>query len=349
MIYNMFEFREVKNESEYKPLIVAENALFTQAWFFGRWQEVMGRKVERFEIRNGSKILGFFQIIKYPLVFSKSFLYIPHALVLRSFSEGGGQHFHDFLKEFRKKLIEIGKEENAVFTRFDLCSHNSNSGSEEDLDKYFKKVPSYAYRSSYFQPKFEWLIDLTKTEEEILSEMHPKTRYNINLALRRGIKVEITNENFNEYFPDFYELLEETAKRDNFNLHPEIYYENIFKSCEKNQNAFLSVAKYNSKILAINLILFFGNVAYFLFGGSSDEHKNFMFSYLAQWEAIKEAKKRGFGIYNFGAVNGKNFEGISRFKKGFGGKLLEYSDSYDIVLKPFWYFLYNLRKKFQFH
>lgn len=343
----MFEFREVKNEAEYNPLLISKDTPFTQAWFFGQWQEMMGRKVRRFEILKNSKTIGFFQAIVYPLVFSKKLIYIPHAPILR---QGFGWQA-EFLKVLHEKLVEIGKEENTVFIRFDLYSHNPNYGSIENFEKYFRKIPNYAYHSSYFQPKYEWILDLNKTEEELFKAMHPKTRYNIGLAERRGVKVEIVKQDFKKYFDDFYRLVKETAKRDNFNLHPKIYYENIFNTVNA-ENAFLTIAGYKNKILLVNLILTFGKIAYFLFGGSSNEHKNLMFSYLAQWETIKEVKRRGFEIYNFGAVGSStllrvnNFEGISRFKKGFGGRILEYSDSYDLILKPFWYFLYNLRKRY---
>ena len=331
----MFEMREIKNKEEYNPLLVSKNAPLTQTWFYGEWQEMMGRKVRRFEVKKDSEIIGFFQTIKYPLLFGQNFLYIPHGPVATLNNE--------FLQEFHRKSIEIGKEEKAVFVRFDPFPKT-----EESLLKYFRKTPTSHCYSSFFQPKFEWILNLEKSEEKILSEMHPKTRYNINLATKRGIKTEIINETFSGYFNNFYKLLEETAKRDNFKLHPKIYYENIFGTLDSN-NAFLATAKYNSKVLAINLVLLFGGTAHFLFGGSSDEYKNLMFSYLVQWEAIKETRRKGCKIYNFGAISSEKLKGISRFKKGFGGKLLEYSDSYDIVIKPFWYFLYNLRKRFQFH
>jgi len=330
----MFEFSEIKNKAEYNPLLLEENAPFTQAWFFGQWQEAMGRKVRRFEIKKDSEIIGFFQIIKYPMPFGKSFLYIPHASIL---------FFQDFLQEFHKKLVEVGKEENATFVRFDFYFHNFNYGSKENFEKYFKKTPTYVYRSSYFQPKSEWVLNLGKTGEEILNEMHPKTRYGIRLAEGRGVNVEIIKTDFQKYFSYFYDLMEKTAERNTFSLHPEIYYKNIFENCEENKNAFLAIADYNNKILAINLVLFCGETAYFIFGASSDEFKNLMAPHLLHWKTITEVKKLGFKIYNFGAV-GKEYEGVSRFKKRFGGELLEYSDSYDLVLKTFWYKLYNLRK-----
>jgi lipid II:glycine glycyltransferase (peptidoglycan interpeptide bridge formation enzyme) len=178
--------------------------------------------------------------------------------------------------------------------------------------------------------------------------MHPKNRYNIRLAENKGVVIEIIENNFEKYFEDFYNLMERTAKRNNFKLHPKVYYKNIFENCEENKNAFLILAKHGDKILAISLILLFGETAYFVFGGSSDEYKNLMAPHLSHWQGIIEAKNRGYKFYNFGAVSSgssyKEFEGISIFKKRFGGQPLEYSDSYDLILKPIWYRLYNLRK-----
>ncbi len=351
----MFEICEIKNKGEYLLLSISKNASFVQAWFYGEWQEMMGRKARRFEVKKDSEIIGFFQIVRYPLPFNQSLLYIPHAPVLSNPPTGGeGGAINIFLKEFRDKLLEIAKEENAIFARFDLYFHNWNYGSIENLNKYFKKVPGYAYHSFYFQPKYEWILNLDKPENELLGNMHPKNRYNIRLAEKKGINIEIISENFKKYFEEFYSLMETTAKRNNFRLHPKIYYQNIFKNCEENKNVFLILAKYDNKILAINLILLFGETAYFVFGGASDEFKNLMAPHLAHWQGILEAKCRNCKFYNFGAVDSGKFsaqggpvsgwEGISRFKKGFGGQLLEYSDSYDLVLRPFWYWLYNLRK-----
>lgn len=332
----MFEFREIKSEVEYKPLELMPDAPFTQAWFFGEWQEKMGRKARRFEIINGSETIGFFQIIKYPLPFGQSFLYIPHGPVLLATCD---------MRQVKKELSQTAKEENVVFVRFDFYFYNSNYGSTRDLDKFFKKTPNYAYYSSYFQPKYEWILDLGKSEEKLLQNMHPKTRYNIHLAENKNIQIEIVSNNFEKYFDIFYELLSQTAQRNKFYLHSENYYRNVFKTLNE-KDSFLALACYGDKILAANLILLFGETAYFLFGGSSDEYKNLMAPHLAHWHGILEARRRNYTKYNFGAINGMGWEGISRFKKGFGGQLLEYSDSYDLVSKSFWYWLYNLRKRY---
>lgn len=356
----MFEFREIKSENEYKLLELNPDAPFIQAWIFGEWQGAIGRKVRRFEIRENTEIFGFFQAIVFNLVFSNNFIYVPHGPILTRDPD------EKFWKQFKEEIMQAAKEENSIFVRFDpfLLSRSPALRGEGDpnLNKFFKKVPAYAYRSSYFQPKFEWIVNLNKTEDELFNEMHPKTRYNIRLAEKKNVKIEIVKSDFNRYFEEFYRLLKETAKRDDFSLHSKIYYKNIFKTLDSG-NAFLSIARYDDNILLVNLVLLYGKTAYFIFGGSSDKQKNLMFSHLAQWESIKEAKKRGINLYNFGGVGPSTFfdfsqdkslrvnnryesyGGISVFKKRFGGEIFEYSDSYDLILKPFWYYLYNLRKK----
>ncbi|MBI4920052.1 peptidoglycan bridge formation glycyltransferase FemA/FemB family protein [Candidatus Azambacteria bacterium] len=358
----MFEIREINDKTEYDPLLISRQAPFTQAWFYGEWQETAGRKVRRFEIKKNSETFGFFQVIKYPLLLSYNFLYIPHGPVIKNFGEEEGVN-KNFIGAFREKLVQIAEEENAVFAKFDSIEDldkaprklagrlnaAGNPSASAGFDFYFRKVPAYAYKAAYFQPKYEWLLDIEKSGEELLADMQSKCRYNIRLAESRGATVEIISDNFERYFEIFYDLLSKTSERGGFSLHSKSYYKNVFLNCEKNKNAFLAAAKYNEKIIAINFILIFGDVAYFVFGGSNDEFKNLMAPHLAHWRGIAEAKNRSCKIYNFGGVAAgddyKEFEGITRFKKGFGGRLFEYSDSWDLVLKTFWYRLYDFKKR----
>ena len=330
------EIREIHNSSEYNPLSIDKNALFTQAWFYGEWQEAMGRKVRRFEMRNNSETVGYFQVIKYPLLFGKNILYIPHGPVVKAAND---EHQ---IKEFSKILTHIATEENAIFVRFDSRFHNSNYGS---------KVPLYAHHSVYFQPKCEWVLDIDKPENELLGDMPKDSRYDIRYAENKGVKVEILDNNLINYIDDFYSLMGKTAQRGNFNLHPKKYYENILINCEKNNNAFFVVANHNSNIVVINFVLIFGETAYVVFGGSDDRFKHLRAPRLVYWRGMIEAKNRGCKFYNFGAVSPdsgyESYEGISEFKKGFGGKMLEHPDSYDLVIEPFWRWLYILRKKMQ--
>lgn len=340
----MFDIREITNKIEYNPLLISKQAPFTQAWFYGEWQEAMGRKVRRFGIYDDSETVGFFQVIKYPLLFGKNILYIPRGPVVKAISD------RRQVEEFSKTLTQVATEEKAIFVRFDLPDR-SFSESGLAINKYFKKVPSYAHHSVYFQPKYEWILEIDKPENNLLGGMPKDSRYDIRYAENKGVGIEIIDNNLINYLDEFYWLMERTARRGNFNVHSRAYYENIFKNCSKNNNAFFAAAKHGGNIIAMNFILIFGETAYVVFGGSDEKFKNLRTPRLVYWKGIIAAKNRGCKFYNFGAVSSGNgyesYEGITEFKKGFGGRMLEHPDSYDLVIEPFWRWLYILRKKIQ--
>ena len=99
----------------------------------------------------------------------------------------------------------------------------------------------------------------------------------------------------------------------------------------------------------INLIIIFGDIANYVFSGASSEHRELSASYLAQWRSISESARRGAKHYNFGGVSGDDkmyhgWQGLTLFKKKFGGYLVEHAPFYDLVARRGWYWLYNLRK-----
>ena len=139
----------------------------------------------------------------------------------------------------------------------------------------------------------------------------------------------------------------QTAKRNGFFLHPKEYYRHIFHSPPP--HSYLSVARLGEKILAIDVVVIFAGVAHYVFGASNDEEKNRMPTYAAQWGALGHAKHYGCTSYNFGGISTdrmpvRGWTGLTRFKKNFGGREVVHSDFFDIVIHPFWYHLYTLRK-----
>ena len=332
-----YEFIELKEE-DFDPNTIVQVTPFTQAIFYGKWQEKMNREVKRFIVKKNNKKIAYFQIIKYKLFFNKSYFYIPYGPITTDITE-------DFLKALKDFISKLSKENNIVFTRFDFTP----SIPENTIQKFFKKSPKYSYYSAYFQPRLEWFLKLDKSLDEILMNMHEKTRYSIRLSERKDIKVEIINKDFQKYFDNFYELMNVTAKRNGFSIHDKQYYQIIFNDLPKIQNSFLSVASFYGKVLAIDLVIPFGGIANYVFGASSNEERNRMPAYLAQWKAIIESKRIGCTHYNFGAITDEKmsksgWEGITAFKKKFGGEEVIHSVFYDHIEQTFWYNLYNFRK-----
>jgi len=336
---NHFKSHEIKDGENFDPSVLAADIPFPQADFYGERQKSLGRTVKRFLLYRDEEVIAYFQLIVYPLSFGKKCLYTPYGPVTKDSSK-------DFFRFLKEELVKIATAENAIFIRLDFTP----SISKGILSDSFTEAHFSTYDSAYFQPRAEWFLALKKTEDELLAAMHEKTRYSIRLSERKGITAEIVTEDFEKYFDTFYELMAATAKRNGFSLHPQSYYRNIFQHLSKIENTYLAIARHEKKILAINLIVVFSGIANYVFGGSSSEERNRMPTYLAHWDAIRHAKQIGCTYYNFGGIATqdrahKSWDGLTLFKKKFGGKEIRHCDFFDIVVCPFWYRLYTFRKR----
>jgi lipid II:glycine glycyltransferase (peptidoglycan interpeptide bridge formation enzyme) len=139
----------------------------------------------------------------------------------------------------------------------------------------------------------------------------------------------------------FYALFRETAKRDGISIHSIGYYQILFAHCAEypGQELRLYVAEHEEKILAATIVLFRKGMATYLYGASSNEHRELMASYALQWKAMKDAKAAGCTHYDlFGIPPNADpdhpMAGLYRFKTGFGGTIIHRSGSWDFTYKP---------------
>jgi lipid II:glycine glycyltransferase (peptidoglycan interpeptide bridge formation enzyme) len=129
----------------------------------------------------------------------------------------------------------------------------------------------------------------------------------------------------------------------------------VFTAFAKQNNEVRIKNNEKSKIIdqtpvASVIISFYKEKAIYLFGGSSDEHKNLMAPYLLQWEAINTAKKMACIKYDFFGIAPPNkpnhpWRGVTDFKKKFGGEEIETLGSWDLILQPFEYNLFKIAEK----
>jgi len=186
------------------------------------------------------------------------------------------------------------------------------------------------------QPARTRILDLNQSEEELLSAMHHKTRYNIRLAEKKGVTITIDNGRINEFLV----LMHETTKRDNFFAHSDHYYRAL--ASFDPDFIQLVLAEYQGRVIAGGLFSFCAPTATYLHGASANEFRNLMAPYLLQWTAIRKAQGMGLKYYDFYGVDEKKWPGVTRFKEGFGGEEVLYAGTFDLVLKPFWYLVYRL-------
>lgn len=282
-------------------------------------------------------------ILEYKLPLVGKYLYVPRGPVCeKNINE-------DELSNVMGDLIKLAKINKAAWIRID----NFDGKIRKTLEKNKNKVVKAPHD---MQPKQLFIIDISKSEEDILAKMKPKTRYNIRLASKKGVQIEMVEnlKNNKEKIEKFLDLIEKTGDRKGINFHPRKYYREMFENIDEN-NLRLYLANYKNEIIAGAIMIVYGEMATYLHGASNDGNKNVMAPFLLQWQMIKDAKKLGAKKYDFGGVSigeddkerEKKWLGVTRFKQGFSknSKPVEFSGSYDIIISPIKYWTYRLIQK----
>ncbi len=232
-----------------------------------------------------------------------------------------------------EKLITEGRNNNCLYIKLDVpqCHKTSNM---------FKKAGKYANRLKRADSVFAnetILLDLTKSEDEIMDNMNSKTKSNIKHAWKQGVIVEERNDKGS--LEKFINLQKKTAKRQGFYVHPDDYYRTVWDVLKEKDMIHLLIAKLPTEQVVAAYILFeYKNIFYYPYGASDYQYREFMPNNLIMWEAIKMGKKRNCKIFDmWGATSNKKNDwwGFTRFKLGFGGELVGLPKTYDFVInKP---------------
>jgi len=204
------------------------------------------------------------------------------------------------------------------------------------------------------QPPRTVVIPLTGTDDEILSRMKQKCRYNVRLAEKKGIAVRTWDD-----LDGFHRLMQVTGGRDGFGVHSEAYYRKAYELFHPAGMAELLLAEFEGRPLAALMIFVVGRRSWYLYGASNDEERNRMPTYLLQWQAMQWARARGCSEYDLWGVPDVTEEtleagfetrhdglwGVYRFKRGFGGQVRRAAQALDKVYLPWLYRLYLWRMR----
>ena len=211
------------------------------------------------------------------------------------------------------------------------------------------------------QPPDTVLLSLDKDEDSLLAEMRSKWRYNIRLASKKGVQVSsctADSPDFEQNFNRFYELFEQTSKRDGVSFHNRDYYIDLLRRSARDHQedpgaplVQLYLARHEEDYLAGIITLFCAREAVYLYGASGNIKRNLMPAYLLQWTAIQDAKKYGCPVYDFYGMPPTDDEnhpmhGLYLFKTGFGGTIIHRPGSFDVPLKET-YGLYVAAERFR--
>jgi peptidoglycan pentaglycine glycine transferase (the first glycine) len=258
-------------------------------------------------------------------------------------------------------LHAFAKQQGAIFVKIDpdVVLGKGQPGTEDAAENpsgyaVRSDLENHGWRFSKDQIQFRntVLVDLIPGEEDLLSKMKQKTRYNIRLAERKGVSIRIGTT---ADLPLLYRMYAETSVRDNFLIRGEDYYQtvwNTFRSPHSPENPASTpfseplIAEVDSKPVGAVSMFYFATQAIYLFGMSRNEHREKMPNYLLQWEAMRRAKALGCTTYNlWGAPNEFNENdglwNVFRFKEGLGGYVSRTLGAWDFAPNPLWYKLYT--------
>lgn len=293
--------------------------------------------------RNGA-IIGGGLIIRHALPRGYSWLECPRGPVWDE--KLSPVETEDFFQKFLEKVSAIAEKEKSIFLRIDppiitKGSANDEPNTENKTEKTYEKITKKLhFKKAHAQafPEATILVDLTQSEEKILAQMKPKGRYNIKVAEKHGITIEKVPKSDVKIF---FNLLKKTGSRDGFAIHDELYYATMLTALGDNAQLFLAYAPDphhdEQKIPVAGLIAtYFGTTATYYYGASSYEHRAMMAPYLLQWEVMRDARHRGYHIYDlFGVAppHAKNhpWQGVTEFKEKLGGNTIVYSHAQEYI------------------
>ncbi|MDI6731289.1 MAG: peptidoglycan bridge formation glycyltransferase FemA/FemB family protein [Candidatus Margulisbacteria bacterium] len=300
-----------------------------QSYEWGELKAQFGWQPVRLAIEDNSRIIAGISLLKREIPYLKhSFFYAPRGPIVKYSNR---ELLHFLLSAIEKEA----DKHHAVSLKIDPPVDNDN---REILDLLYKL--GFEKSAKQVQPRATILLDISPPLEHILKGFEEKTRYNVRLAEKKGVVVR--EDKSEAGIAEFYQLYLETAKRDNFIIHPLRYYQKIREIMLEKGLGTNFIAYLDNKPIAAVIIFCFGTQIWYMYGASASETRNVMPNHLLHWDVIRWAKSQGYKTYDLWGIpvnpkEGHPLWGVYRFKKGFKGKAVKYIGAYDFPYSPLLY------------
>lgn len=303
---------------------------------WGEFQKNLGRNYERFVISEKKKVVALVTVVFYEIPLGFSYAYCPRTPALRKDVLQTQSSVHQVFHLLKLWIEKTNKK--VIFLRTE-----PPIPPDIRIDKKFKILKRYV------QPRKNLCIDLTRSEEEILSSFHPTNRANIRKAEKLGVTTKISSTITTEERDAFYKMALDTMERNGGKnaYPPRDYFETMtasFSSFHSKDNLSIEYlfAYVEEKLVSVVMVLYLGNTATYIYGASDSQYLRHKTSAFIHYKAILRAKELGFEVYDIGGIDEKRWDSLTYFKKQFGGTEKEYVGNVDIVLKKASYFLYKI-------
>jgi len=306
---------------------------FLHSWNWGEFNRQMGDKVFRLGLFDGEKLHGIALIIK---ITAKrgSFLFCPHGPIFDSQIDN-----QEAFKILIFNLRNIAKSENCSFVRLSPLMLDNFENKQVFKNLNFFEAPLHMH------PELSWMLDIQPDEKELIQAMRKTTRYSIRKAENLGVEIEISHDLSS--LKDFWEVYKATYERQHFIPFNQYYLETEFKNFAVDDQVRVFLGKYNGEVIAAAIVIYYNGSGYYHHGASNQKYSYIPASYLVQWRAIQEARRRGFNKYNFWGISPDDkpkhpWAGLSLFKKGFGGYAEAYVHAKDLPINNKYWLTYAI-------
>jgi lipid II:glycine glycyltransferase (peptidoglycan interpeptide bridge formation enzyme) len=327
---------EIKDKPIWEDFLFScQEKTFVSSWNWGEFQKALGNKIWRLGIYEGNKLASVALVIKIAAR-RGTFLFLPHGPVLKNEAEK-----KEILQILLIELKKIAQEEKASFIRISPIWLRSEENAEVFISLGFIEAPLHMH------PEVTWELDLKPSEEDLLHSMRKTTRYLVKQA-EKNMAVKITLSENLEDVEKFSAVYGATVDRHHFIPFSLNYLKKELLAFQPDHQIMVFSGRYQEEVVASAMVIFWSGIAFYHQGASSQKYAKVPVSYLLQWEAIKEAKKRGCKLYNFWGIAPNDnprhpWAGLSLFKMGFGGQRKEYVKTQDLPLS----FKYHLIRLFE--
>lgn len=317
----MYAIKEINDKETWESFLsTASFYPFFQSWNWGEVQKKLGFPIKRIGLYDKrGKLLGVCLIVEV-LARRGHYFHLRHGPILMSYKQ-------EYLDIFFSYLYKEAKRKNVSFLRI------SPLVLPEILRGYAKHYHFINAPIHNMDAEVCWVLDITKQEETLLKEMRKSHRYLIRKVENMDIKITRTTkiDDINRFIP----LYKQLSQLKHFVPHKGVREE--FEIFAKDDQMVLYLVEYQEQIIAGSLIAFVGNMAIYRHSASDKRFNHLSASYLIQWEAIKEAKRRGMQVYNFWGIAPSDkqnhpWQGLTLFKTGFGGERKEFMHAQDVPL-----------------
>ncbi len=325
------EIKEITDKNEWEEFILSQPcANFLHSWYWGEFHQAIKRQIIRHGYFIDGKLVGVMLFIIENAKRGRHGI-VPAGPIIDWENKS-------LIKAVFKDIKDVAAKNKCIFVRIRPQIIDSKQSRQIFKDNGLRPAPIHLHA------ELTWQTDLNSSEEEILANTRKNTRYEIRRADKLGITVKTTTDPAS--IDRFYDIQLETAKRHGFVPFSKSFLKEQFTIFAKNNLALLYEAYDHDTLLAQAFIIFYGQEAVYHYGTGTDAGRNLPGAYALQWQAMKEAKKRGMSRYNFWGVTKPEqtkhrFYGVSVFKRGFCGQEVAYLHAHDLVINRSGY-LFNL-------